>query len=231
MNNLIIKNNGSLSDTFLKMQNIIAPDLCIEVGAHAAEFSNYMSKNFNINSIAFEAGKEIYEKYKDTTESLVSYVNCAISDTDGYATFFVHGPATLGNNGIKRVTFTKSVPVHKVVCYKLDTYMQKYQFENACLWIDAEGANKEVLLGARETLKKVSSIFIETEDSLIWKDQWLTKDVELYLKRFGFKKLLSEDVYANQKNIIFVNRNIVSHDWNAYMSTIDLDNTRGKLDV
>ena len=211
MNNFLIKDNGSLSDTFLKMQNVIVPDLCIEVGAHAAEFSNYMSKQFNINSIAFEAGKEIYEKYKDTMESLVSYVNCAISDNDGEATFFVHNSSTMSNNGIKRVTFMESVPVNKVSCYKLDTYIQKYQFENVCLWIDVEGANKEVLLGAKETLKKVSSIFIETEDLSIWKDQWLTKDVELYLEGLDFKKILSEDVYEHQKNIIFINTNMV-HD-------------------
>jgi hypothetical protein len=41
MNGFFIKDNGDLSDTFLKKQNIIKPDFCIEVGAHAgAAISN-----------------------------------------------------------------------------------------------------------------------------------------------------------------------------------------------
>jgi FkbM family methyltransferase len=193
------------------MQDLLMPDFCIEVGAHAAEFSNHMAKKFSINSVAFEAGKDIYEKYKNTTESLVSYINCAISDFDGTATFFVNDSLMLGNNGIKRVIFKESFPVSEVECYKLDTYVEKYNFKNACLWVDVEGANKEVLLGAKETLKKVSSIFIETEDLAIWENQWLTEDVVRHLEKNGFKKVLSENVYVHQKNIIFVNTSMLEN--------------------
>ena len=207
--NLLIKGNGNLSEAFAKMQDSFNPDLCIEIGAHAAEFSNYMASRFKIQSIAFEAGKEIYEKYKNTVEPLVSYVNCAISDIDGTATFFVHDAPLLGNNGIKRVAFTESYANSQVPCYKLDTYLKGYDFKNACLWMDVEGANREVLLGAKKVLSKVSSIFIETEDQPVWKDQWLTEDVIRFLTELGFINTHSEKVYITQRNLIFIKRELL----------------------
>jgi FkbM family methyltransferase len=201
---MLINNNGTLSDIFVNMQKDLLPDFSIEVGAHAAEFSNYMASSFKIPAIAFEAGKDIYEKYKNTIKPLVSYVYCAISDIDGVAAFFVHDGPLRGNNGIKRVIFTESYENCKVPCYKLDTYLKDNDFNNACLWIDAEGANKEVLLGAQKVLSKVSSIFIETEDRLIWKNQWLTDDVVKFLTKLGFENTHSEKVYDGQRNLIFI---------------------------
>jgi FkbM family methyltransferase len=201
---MLIDKNGTLSDRFVNLQKRTRPDFSIEIGAHAAEFSNYMASNFKIPAIAFEAGKDIYEKYKNTLEPLVSYVHCAISDFNGVATFFVHDDPLLGNNGIKRVAFTESHADSEVLCYKLDTQLKDSDFKNACLWIDVEGANREVLSGAKEVLSKVSSIFIETEDSPIWKDQWLTEDVTRFLAKFGFRNTHSEKVYSRQRNLIFV---------------------------
>jgi FkbM family methyltransferase len=206
---LLINNNGNLSDTFAKMQKALNPDLCIEIGAHAAEFSNYMAGEFKIPAVAFEAGKDIYEKYKNAVAPLVSYVHCAISNIDGVETFFVHDGPLRGNNGIKRVNFKPSYADSEVRCYRLDTYLDNHSFKNACLWIDVEGANREVLTGAVKTLNKTSSIFIETEDSETWKDQWLTTDVINYLESLGFTKVVSEQVYNIQQNIIFVKKSVL----------------------
>jgi FkbM family methyltransferase len=204
--NLLINDNGNLSETFVKMQDSLSPDFAIEIGAHAAEFSNYMASEFKIPAVAFEAGKDIYEKYKNTVEPLVSYVYCAISNINGAATFFVHDGPLRGNNGIKRVNFTESYADSEVPCYKLDTYLKNNNFNNACLWIDVEGANKEVLSGAKEVLSKVSSIFIETEDHPVWKDQWLTEDVVKFLAELGFVNTHSEKVYNRQRNLIFIKK-------------------------
>ena len=50
------------------------------------------------------------------------------------------------------------------------------------MWIDVEGSSKKVLTGAEKSLKNTFSILIETEECPYWKDQWLRKDVENYLK-------------------------------------------------
>jgi FkbM family methyltransferase len=204
--NLLINNNGNLSETFAKMQKKLKPNYSIEIGAHGAEFSNFMAKEYGIKSLAFEAGKDIYNLYKDTMHSLVSYINCAISDTDGAATFFVKDSSTAGYNGIKPDIGGYFAPHETVACHRLDTYLKDYDFDNACLWIDVEGASREVLMGATETLKKTSSIFMETEDRPYWQDQWLTSDVINYLESLGFTKVASEQVYKMQQNIIFIKK-------------------------
>jgi FkbM family methyltransferase len=203
--NLIIDNNGLLSDKFLKMQKDFRPDYAIEVGAHAAEFSIAISNNLGINAVAFEAGSAVYEKFKEQANSdLVKYLNYAISDKDGFEIFTVAHNEYRGNNSIIPRTDKANIKTEEVKSYKLDTYFKDNNFKKACLWIDAEGANKKVLTGAEETLKRVDSIFIETEDYPHWENQWLTLDVIKFLNSHGFMVLDHETIWQTQHNIIFV---------------------------
>jgi FkbM family methyltransferase len=206
-NELVIFGNGDLSDKFIKMQDSLLPDYAIEIGAHAAEFSVAISNKLRIPAVAFEAGRLIYEKFKDEVASdLVEYLNYAISDKDGREVFTVNQDDYHGNNSILPRNDTTPIKAEYVKSYKLDTYFKNVSFTNACLWIDVEGANKQVLAGAEETLKRVSSIFIETEDYPYWKDQWLTLDVVKFLNSQDFILVDSEKVYGAQQNIIFIRR-------------------------
>jgi FkbM family methyltransferase len=185
----------------------LLPDYAIEVGAHAAEFSVTISNNLAIPAIAFEAGKAIYNKFKNQANvGLVKYLNYAISDKDGTESFVIHDGEYCGNNSILLRNDTDSVASEEVKSYKLDTYFKDIHFNNACLWVDVEGANRQVLTGAQETLKRVSSIFIETEDYPYWKNQWLTLDVVKFLNSQDFILVDSEKVYGAQQNIIFIRR-------------------------
>jgi len=206
-NDLVIPGNGYLSDKFVKMQESLLPDYAIEIGAHAAEFSLTISQKLGIAATAFEAGKEIYDAYKESANTnLVSYRNLAISDIDGEVSFLVHSNPLDGNNSIVPRVGHDSVSANVVKSYRLDTYFKDIKFNNICMWIDVEGATKEVLSGSTETLKKVSSVFIETEDRAYWKNQWLTIDVIEFLNQQGFVLLDSEIVYEAQQNLIFVRR-------------------------
>jgi FkbM family methyltransferase len=208
---MIIPGNGDLSEQFFEMQKEIKPDYCIELGAHAAEFSSSISKELNVSATAFEAGPEIYELYRDQIDNdLVDYVNYAASDVDGEIDFMIHEGALHGNNStLKRNGYEEMQKVHKVKSYKIDTYFKDIEFKNACLWIDVEGANKNVLLGGVETLKRVSSIFIETEDIPYWGDQWLTLDVISFLNSHDFVLRNSEKVYDAQQNLIFTKIGVI----------------------
>jgi FkbM family methyltransferase len=206
-NDLIILGNGDLSDKFIKMQDLLLPDYAIEVGAHEAEFSVTISSKLKIPAVAFEAGKAIYERVKSKiVGDLVKYLNYAISDKDGVESFSVNENEHAGNNSILVKNDVTPIKTEEIKSYRLDTYFKDTSFASACLWIDVEGANKQVLSGAKETLKRVSSIFIETEDYPYWKDQWLTSDVVKFLNSQGFVLTDSEKVYAAQQNLIFVRR-------------------------
>jgi FkbM family methyltransferase len=204
---LIIPGNGQLSATFINMQKDLKPDYAIEIGANAAEFSVEMKNRFDIESVAFEANPDIFNKYVDKIrESGVTYLNYAISDSNEPIAFNIHHNSFAGDNSIKKRVHASIVKSYTVMAYTLDKYFEKASFEKACLWIDVEGANKEVLSGGIETLKRCKSIFIETEDISFWEDQWLTKDVQTFLENQGFEKVAQENVYSMQKNIIFIRK-------------------------
>lgn len=206
---MIIDDNGKLSNIFFNLQKYLKPEISIEIGAHAAEFSIGMKERLDTKPIAFEASELIFNNFKDKIFSNgVDYINAAISDFDGTMFFYVHEDEYHGNNS---TLIRKDAPIKNrtlVNCYKLDSYLLNRDFSSMCLWIDVEGANKQVLQGSIESLKKTNSIFIETEDLEYWEDQWLTGDVVEFLNSQGFIQVASEKVYDAQQNIIFIRKSI-----------------------
>lgn len=201
---LSIPRNGFLQQKFFEMQLQENPDYVIEVGAHAAEFSITMANHLGVKSTAFEANVEVFKNFKDAIDSeLVSYVNFAVSHKSELVTLKVHRNPLDGNNSIKHRIDSQIIEEYTVQAYSLDEYFKEFGFVSAALWIDAEGCNREVLIGAKETLKRCRTVFIETEDVAFWDDQWLTSDVESFLNSSGFEKIAEEPVYSQQKNIIF----------------------------
>ncbi len=68
----------------------------------------------------------------------------------------------------------------------LDHYLKKHTIvpENCHLKIDVENFDKEVLLGAKETLKSVDSLEIESRFIYYSNNQWLAADIITYLNQF-----------------------------------------------
>jgi FkbM family methyltransferase len=206
---MIIEGNGELSEQFIKLQKYLNPDFAIEIGAHEASFSQSISNLLNIESIAFEANPDVYNHFKGSiADTRIQYLNYAVSDVSKVITFHTHTSELAGNNSIKNRIGYNSIKEQEVLAYTLDDFVKEFdiEFSNLVLWIDCEGANREVLTGSVDTLKKCSSIFIETEDKLYWEDQWLTEDVITFLNSQGFAVQKSEDIYQAQKNIIFIRR-------------------------
>lgn len=194
-----------LSNKFIEMQKEINPDIYIEVGAHDAEFSKVIAETSTSSPIwAFEASPYVFDKYNPIDG--VNYINKAISDKTGSIDFEIQSDVELAavNNSIKKRNQEKSYNYISVESVTLDSLFK--EFKNICLWIDCEGANREVLLGASEILPNVSSIFIEVEEVEFWKDQWLDADVVSYLESFGFEMIARDSQYNNQYNCIFVKK-------------------------
>lgn len=183
------------------------PTLSIEIGAHAAEYSRAMSKK-GIKSIAFEASPAVYDKFKSSIDGF-EYISLAMSDYNGTVSFNIdtaYNPADAGHNSIKDFNLSWRVngdPV-TVSCSTLDSYFNDLQDEKISLWIDVEGANKEVLLGGIDLLSKVQTIYIEVENIQFWKDQWIRQDVIDFLESHGFVLTREFTAYPDQTNCIFV---------------------------
>ena len=196
-------------EEYVKIATDFNPNLSIEVGAHGAEYSHSMS-DIGIKSIAFEASPAVYEKHKKRITNF-EYINLAIADYAGSIFFNLDSafnPANVGHNSIKDFSLPWRVngdPV-EVSCSTLDLYFSDLQDEKISMWIDVEGANKEVLTGAIELLKKVQTIYIEVEHTEFWVDQWQRQDVIDFLSVQGFELYREFFAYGNQTNCIFIKK-------------------------
>lgn len=192
-----------LADKFISLQEKIKPDIYIEVGAFDAEFSRTIySKIPNAKIWAFEANPYVHSKNYPILG--IEYINKAVSDRVGSIEFEIQKdvqPDAVNNSIMKR---NEDKPYEYIMVESITLNDILSEFSNICLWIDCEGANREVLLGASEILSKVSSIFIEVEQIEYWKDQWLDTDVIGYLESFGFKLIDRDYQYPGQYNCIFI---------------------------
>jgi FkbM family methyltransferase len=201
-----VLSNQELVEKFINLQKIIKPDVSIEIGAHEAKFSKAMS-NIIEDVWAFEANPHVYDFFYPIKN--VKYLNKAVSNIDGKIKFFMqqHESNTVGNNSIIKRNENIDYNVIDIESISLNNNFKKYK--NICLWIDCEGASKEVLIGASEILKNVSTIFIEVENYQFWENQWLFKDLSEYLNLHDFILFAKDLEYGlNQHNCIFIKKEL-----------------------
>lgn len=203
----------SLTNVFIEIQKKLKPELVLEVGAFNAEFSQIIvNQNICSNVHAYEASPYVYERYKDKLIGAgIEYKNLAISNEKGTVSFEIQlehkDPSLVGNNTILRRAEEKSYSYIQIPCNTLDNLYPNPS--NICLWMDVEGANREVLLGSPRLLANVQSIFIETEHRQFWKNQWLHMDVVRYLDEHGFIMVYMQKQYDDQTNCIFVRKELL----------------------
>lgn len=201
----MLTSNDVLSK-FIDIQKIINPDIAIEVGAYDADFSKSISK-LNISTYAFEASPYIYNKYKNEMNDIF-YINKAISNKDEIIKFEIQldsDPTYAGNNSIKNRNEVKEYNYIDVESVSIYEYFKNKSFNKAALWVDAEGANEEVLLGIKDRIKDFASICIEVETKDFWKDSWKKDDVVNYLDSCNFSVSFEFSYNDGQMDLIFVN--------------------------
>lgn len=195
---------------FIKIQNLLKPDISVEIGAFDADFSMSMSQ-FDIEVFAFEASPFVYKRYKDNLKS-INYINKAVSDKNGTISFEVqpgNDPSVIGNNSIKNRNMSADYKYIDVESVSIDEYFKEKQFSNGVMWIDVEGASREVLTGSTNRLKDFSSICIELELEDFWKDAWKRDDVVSFLESNGFCMIHESYAYNGQNDAIFIKKEYV----------------------
>ena len=139
---------------------------CI-VGVHLGKEFKSILKNYpNVNIVGFECSQRYIKilKRKFSYTSRVQIINKAISSTNGTATFYetsLQGNGSLleiGNLSMESYG-TRQKEKFLVETLTLDTFYKHNDLD--ILWIDVQGAEKLVLDGAKNTLKKIKAVFIE----------------------------------------------------------------------
>ncbi len=204
----------------------------IESGAHYGEDSMRFIKTFpSINLFCFEPDPRnivVIKKYaKHERLHLYEY---ALSNRDGTTTFYQsHSEVTkktlkkyhwidpkeyveskLSRSGAS--SFKKgidNVSTIQVETIKLDTWMLGQEIDFIDLWwLDVQGAEKEVLLGAVDTLSKIKYIWVEY-GAKMYDGAMTRKETRKLLKKRCFKVI---EKYSSQNrnngDLLFVNYGI-----------------------
>lgn len=204
-----------LRKLFLGLIRALQPEILIEIGAYDAQTSidaRSLIKNSRI--AAFEANPFNFETFK-ANEQLklceVEYVNKAVSDYVGSTTFRLQkekGSGTVDavserNSLLYRADEAISYEEVTVECITVDAFLNETN-GNVALWIDAEGASKQVLCGAQSTLERTSVVMIEVESFRYWRDQWMHFEVCKFLMTHNFVPVARDFEFRSQFNIVFI---------------------------
>ncbi|MDR1398159.1 MAG: FkbM family methyltransferase [Desulfarculales bacterium] len=225
--------NGAteLAKAFIKLQSIIKPKASLEIGAHDADFSKKLKKTRpEIDVIAYEGSKTVYTaitKQIDFEKLEVKYCYGVVSDTDGTVVFREMFDAQTGEPAVSFVSsllarqdmtfLDENKYVEKdvtVPSMRGDTILSGYGDDaNICVWIDVEGANRQVLKGLEGALRsgKLGSLYIEVEQRNIWQAQWLDRDVYEYMTSLGYFLLARDCQHHAQYNMLFVRNDLMSN--------------------
>jgi FkbM family methyltransferase len=209
----------ALDELFFGLVRITRPSVFIECGAKKAEASLRVRQLLpKAQIVAFEASPDNFKTYSesiDFNKHNIDYRHQAVSDHSGVVEFQIRhkiaGRKTGGNSGGNSILTRKDkiseYETHTVSCISLDT-----EFANApscALWIDVEGASKQVICGGLKTLSNASIVKIELEDYKCWKGQWTADVVSRKLYKLGLVPVARDFEYKGQYNIVWVNKQLI----------------------
>lgn len=209
------RSTDDLERLFFRIVRELSPDLFIEAGAKNGSTSRRARRYLPEALItAFEANPMNFARYSPNFEShpdRISYLHQALSDADGEVTFNVRivdgRPAADGQGSL--LTSENSSSPHKVVtvpAVRLDSHFSADSFDRCAVWMDVEGASKQVLEGGSGILDKIDALFIEVEDRVMWDGQWLGKDVMAFLLQYDLVPFARDYQSRYQYNVLFLKR-------------------------
>ncbi|MDX0227191.1 FkbM family methyltransferase [Sinorhizobium meliloti] len=206
--------NKALVELFFGIVKILQPSLFIEAGAKKADTS-VRARQFlqKARIVAFEASPDnfaAYSKSEPHAENGVEYLHYALSDKEGTIEFNIRtavaGEAVWVNSGansiLPRANGSTEYKTVSVPSKRLDDF---FAGSGSCaLWVDVEGASKQVLTGAKETLKKALVAIVEVEDYEVWAGQWKARQVIEAFLDAGLVPIARDFEYKGQYNVVFL---------------------------
>jgi FkbM family methyltransferase len=197
---------------FLKKNNFNTFEVLFDVGAHKGESIKLFLKNFNVNAIySFEASPINFEKLESATKkynkrfekSNIIIENLALGSQNTNILLKQSdesSSSTFNDINYESSYFKKKQQLLKsknkffteidVKMITLDNYVSQKEIQKIdFLKIDTEGYEYEVLLGMKDTIKKVQLIMFEHHyDNMIKKGYTFT-DINKLLIKNHFKKI------------------------------------------
>lgn len=213
------KSADALVELFFGLTKAIQPALFVEAGAKTGEVSlraREMCPQSRV--LAFEANPYNFENYSNKfnhEEKQVSYLNLALSDNVGEITFNIiksrDGAPVPRQTGMNSILERDQAGIEyervTVPSTTLDTYLG--DAESVALWVDVEGASRQVLGGGEAMLSKTDVMLVELEDQKSWKDQWSSTEALQHILSVGFIPIARDFEYRYQHNVLFISKRVM----------------------
>jgi FkbM family methyltransferase len=203
-----------LEAAFIELAAALEPELSVEVGAHEASFSARLKARLpGLHALAFEANPYVYERFAAEMRGPgagVDYRFAAICAHDGVAEFRI--PKTLVGDAVERRNEIGSLrhwagivdfETVNVPALTLDTALSANAGARSVIWIDAEGAQSEILAGGGEFFRRVAAVYIELEDRERWHGQSLSGEVAERLAAASLVPVMRDNLARGQFNEVY----------------------------
>jgi len=172
---------------------------CIQVGAHYAEEHDTYVRLGIKNIVYIEPCKPAYnkllQKFKDGSDCNVIIWNVACGECYAEMEMFVsHNNEGQSNSLLKpklhlkqhpEVVFTDTEKVLVVPLDSLDIDISKYNM----LMMDVQGAEGDVLKGAKNILKNIDVIYTEINTDFTYENCMLVQEMDIFLSKYSFVRV------------------------------------------
>jgi hypothetical protein len=202
-----------VKDVWLQQMGI---ETILDIGASDGGFARKARKAFPQAQIySFEPLSNSYAKLTNhfANDSRFKSFNMVLSNKDGEMTFYQSsrsGSSSLLEMGnLHKESYPESAELTPLVvpATTLDALVAKGEVQmkgEVLMKLDVQGAEKMVLEGAPDSLKKTRVVFSEMSFTELYKGQTLANELVSMLDRYGFKLCGIENVSRNVKNGTFL---------------------------
>jgi FkbM family methyltransferase len=203
-----------LAAAFVNLCEALDPHRSVEIGAHEASFSEALKGRLpELIAIAFEANPLVYAAHAKRLRAIgVDYRHCAITHSAGPVELQV--PVSLLGRALDRVSEIGSLARRTLDVFEyealtapgaaLDEVIACRTGERTVAWIDAEGAQKEIIDGGRNFFGQVLAIYVELEREVVWQGQLCDLEIETELEKYALAPAMRDNLASGQYNAVFV---------------------------
>jgi FkbM family methyltransferase len=209
----------SREEEILQRFNPQEGDIVIDIGAHLGRYSIIGSKKVKSQGkvISIEANPNVFNLLCDNIKLNELYnvilLNCAAYSQKRKINFYLHDNKNLVNNHygtvigtIDRFSRKQFSKIIEVEAYTLDEIILENSIkQNKVRWIkiDVEGAEFEVLQGAKNLLSESTELSILIEIHNLSKGKNYYEEINEFLKSYGFRISYEERHDSGEAHVIF----------------------------
>jgi FkbM family methyltransferase len=185
----------------------------VEVGAHVGLDTQAMARRWPEGAIhAFEPVPALYEQLvaRVRGQRNVTTYRLAVAGTSGELIMNLSGGRSDGSSSLLRplevrkfhpdVTFEETIAVRATT---LDEWAEEHAVEPDMLWLDAQGAELQILQAAQTTLMSVRAIYTEISVAENYADGALYPELTSFLRGHGFRPVIERIAWADGGNVLF----------------------------